>query len=165
MKGSGGTEGGLGMFVVGFILAVLGLYFFFDSVRVRSDMGGLISGAFGGRGLGQTTSMGILFVPFLISVIALFQDATRRWGWVLLYVGLAVLVIEVLSRIHFFIDGKLTHLLGMMLLFGAGVGLMLRSYREATASRPPNREATASRPPKRESTASPPPKDDHGSRA
>ncbi|MDH3718860.1 MAG: hypothetical protein OES79_12135, partial [Planctomycetota bacterium] len=60
---------------------------------------------------------------------------TRRWAWGLLSIGLVILVIEVLSRIHFFIDGKLTHLLGMMVLFGAGVGLMLRSYRDAASTK------------------------------
>ena len=73
--------------------------------------------------------MGILFVPFLIGVIALFQDATRRWAWYVFYIGIAVIAIEVLSRIRFVMTTKLTALLGMMLLFGAGVGLMLRSYR------------------------------------
>ena len=136
MKGSGGTDGGLGLFATGFCLAALGVYFFFDSVRFTTAPG-LLSGMFGrfhGGGPGDTTSMGILFVPFLISVIALFQDASRRWAWWLLYVGIAVIAIEVLSRMRFFMDGKLTHLLGMMVLFGAGVGLMLRSYRDIPAT-------------------------------
>ena len=84
MKGSGGTEGGLGMFFVGFGLAALGVYFFFNPVYVTTRLG-LFSGMFGrhggGPGMWETTSMGILFVPFLIGVIALFQDARRRWAW------------------------------------------------------------------------------------
>jgi hypothetical protein len=41
-----------------------------------------------------------------------------------------MLVIEILSRIQFFFQMKTTHLLGMIVLFAAGVGLMLRSYRD-----------------------------------
>jgi hypothetical protein len=135
MKGSGGTEGGVGMFFVGFGLAALGVYLFFNSVYATTGPGmlgglfGMRGGQGGGRGAWETTSMGILFVPFLIGIIALFQDARRRWAWWLFYLGIAVIAIEVLSRIRFEMTTKLSALLGMMVLFGAGVGLMLRSYR------------------------------------
>lgn len=134
MRGSGGTEGGVGIFFLGLLLSALGVYLFFDSVRVTTAAG-LISGMLGGGrrgggggGMWETTSMGIIFVPFLIGVIALFQDSKRQWAWWILYLGLAVISIEILSRIRFFMSTKLTHLLGMMVLFAAGVGLMLRSY-------------------------------------
>jgi hypothetical protein len=135
MRGSGGTDGGVGIFFLGLFLSALGIYLFFDSVRVTTAAG-LISGMLGGGrhggggggGMWETTSMGIIFVPFLIGVVALFQDSNRKWAWWILYLGLAVISIEILSRIRFFMTTKLTHLLGMMVLFAAGVGLMLRSY-------------------------------------
>jgi len=138
MRGSGGTEGGTPLFLIGLALAGLGGYLFFDSVRVTTDVG-LISGMMrggrgGGHGAWDTTSMGILFVPFLIGVIALFYNAQRKWGWWMLYLGMAVLTVEILSRIRFFLNTKLTHLLAMMVLFGAGVGLILRSYRAAAGT-------------------------------
>ena len=80
--------------------------------------------------------MGILFVPFLISVIALFYDAKMKWAWWLLYLAIAVLAIEILSSIRFDLRMKTTHLLGLMLLFAAGVGIILRSYRDAADPRP-----------------------------
>ena len=128
MRGSGGTDGGVGMFFIGLTLAVLAVYLFFDSVRVTTAIG-LLSGFFGGGGGGlwRTTSMGIIFVPFLIAVIGLFYDARRKWAWWLLYIGIAVIAIEILSHIRFYVNAKLTHLLGMMVLFSAGIGLMLRS--------------------------------------
>ena len=135
MKGSGGTEGGVGQFFIGLLLAGLGIYLFFDSVRVTTGIG-LISGDLhrlvgrGSGGLGETTSMGILFVPFVIAVITLFYDARKKWGWWLLYFSIAVIAVEILSRIRFLMNTKLTHLLGMMVLFAAGVGLILRSLRD-----------------------------------
>ncbi len=137
MKGSGGTEGGVGQFTIGLVLSSLAIYLFFDSVRVTTGMG-IVSGGMHmlmGRqgnhgGLGETTSMGIIFVPFVIAVIALFYDAQKKWGWWLLYVSIAIIGVEVLSRIRFFMNAKLTHLLAMMVLFAAGVGLVLRSLRD-----------------------------------
>lgn len=134
MKGSGGTDGGVWMFFGGLLLAVGGVYFFFDSVRVTTGHAGALSGMMGGgRGRGHimdTTSMGILFVPFFVGVFCLFVDARRRWAWYLTYIGLIVLGIEILSRIRFIIDTKLTTLLGMFVMFAAGCALMFRSYRE-----------------------------------
>ena len=137
MRGSGGTEGGLGKFAIGFCLSALATYLFFDSVRVVTAGHGLISGllGYGHGGYWQTTSMGIIFVPFFLGVIILFYDARLRWGWVLTCLGIAMLVIEILSRIQFFYQMKTTHLLGMIILFAAGVGLMLRSYRDDRPSK------------------------------
>ncbi len=137
MKGSGGTEGGIGQFFIGLVLAGLGIYLFFDSVRVTTGLGLISGGLHGmmgrGGGIGQTTSMGIIFVPFLIAVIALFYDASKKWGWWLLYFSIAVIAVEILSCVRFLINAKLTHLLGIMVLFAAGVGLILRSYRDYSA--------------------------------
>jgi uncharacterized protein len=136
VPGSGGTQGGVGLFFLGFALAGVALYFFFDSVRVSTGHHGLLSGMMGGRGRGgsrgmaETTSMGILFLPFLISTIALFVDSKMKWAWGLLWIGIGILVIEVLSRIRFIMDMKLSHLLIMFVAFAAGAGLMIRSYRE-----------------------------------
>lgn len=133
MRGSGGTEGGLGQYAIGLCLCVLAAYLFFDSVKVSTAGHGWVSGLFprGGHGLWETTSMGILFVPFFIGVIALFYNSKWRWAWALTLLGIGVLVIEIFSRIRFLLHMKSTHLLGMIVLFAAGVGLILRSYREA----------------------------------
>ena len=132
-RGSGGTDGGMLLFVIGLGMSILAIYLFFDSVRVTTG-GGLITGMLrggrggGGRGMWETTSMGILFVPFLIGVIILFWDASKKWAWWLTGLGIAVIVIEILSRVRFLMETKLTHLLLMMVLFAAGIGLMMRSY-------------------------------------
>jgi hypothetical protein len=137
MRGSGGTEGGLGKFAIGFCLSALATYLFFDSVKVTTAGHGLITGLFGygHGGYWETTSMGIIFVPFFLGVIVLFYDARLWWGWVLTYLGIGVLAIEILSRIQFLFQMKTTHLLGMIVLFAAGVGLMLRSYRDDRPSK------------------------------
>lgn len=135
MRGSGGTDGGLTQFFTGFGMAGLATYLFFDSVFVRTDGGGMISGMFRGHGHAfETTSMGILFIPFFLGVFALFVDSKQKWAWGLTYLGIAILGVEVLSRIRFYFNTKLTHLGLMIVLFAAGCALMFRSYREDEAS-------------------------------
>jgi hypothetical protein len=123
------------MFGLGVVLAVAAVYIFFDSIRVSTGHAGIVTGLIGdGRGRGrliETTSMGIVFVPFFLGVFSLFVDARRKWAWALTYIGIAILAIEVLSRVRFVIDTKLTHFLAMLVLFAAGCALMFRSYRES----------------------------------
>jgi len=140
MRGSGGTDGGVGQFLMGFGLAALAVYLFFDSVQVMTGGSGMMSGMLRGRGgggnggMGQTTSMGILFVPFFIGIFALFVNSRQKWAWGLTYLGIAILAIEIVSRIQFHVNSKLTHLLMMLTLFAAGCALMFRSYREDALS-------------------------------
>lgn len=84
----GGSEGGARAFVTGagMVFFALGLYLFLDSVQVTSASFGWISGRMGGRGGGgggmwETTSMGLIFVPFLARVMILFFDADKKWAW------------------------------------------------------------------------------------
>ncbi len=139
MKGSGGTEGGLIMFGGGFLLSAVAIYFFLDSVVATTTDVGLFSGLIRGRrglqdvghmGRGYTTSMGIIFVPFVIGVISLFYDAAKAWAWGLTYVGIGIIVVEILSHLRFNLAMKTSSLMIMMVMFAAGVGMMLRSYRD-----------------------------------
>lgn len=113
--------GGVGLFG-------LGIYLLLDSVRVTSGGHGWISGAIGRGGqMFETTSMGIVFVPFVIGVVTLFYDAQKKIGWWLSGLGLAVLLVEIFSRIRFLLDMKTTHLLMILVLIAAGAGFILKS--------------------------------------
>ena len=130
----GGSEGGVGKFFIGLLLTAVAVYFFFDSFRVVTGHGGLLARGIHRGGLGMTTSMGILLVPLLIGLIALFYNARQRWAWWLTWTGVAILVVEMVSRIRFVTDMKATHLILILLLFAAGIGLMLRGMREERSS-------------------------------
>ena len=121
----GGTRGGLGLFGGGVALTAVSMWFFLDSVRVQGYGNGWISGGFGG--FGGTGSMGVLFVPLLVGIGALFYNAKATWAWVVFGLGLALIVIEILSKLRFFYDLKLSHFLLMLGGFAAGIGLTLRS--------------------------------------
>ncbi len=136
MRGAGGTDGGVGLFVIGFALSALGTYLFFDFLLVSTGPYGMFSGMMfgGGQGMGgwQSASAGILFVPFFVGVVSLFYDSHMKWAWGLMWLGLAVIAIEILSRIRFQMPIKATYLLEMLALIAAGTGLMIRSYREGS---------------------------------
>jgi|GEM_PF-1264568 len=136
MKGSGGTEGGFFLFGIGFLLSAIAAWLLLDSVIAQTGPGfisGMLrgrQGVGGGHRFGNTTSMGIIFLPFLISVVALFYDASKKWAWFLLYVGVAIVAIEILSHLRFTMSMKTSHLMLILGTFAAGVGLMLKSYRD-----------------------------------
>jgi hypothetical protein len=73
--------------------------------------------------------------------VLLFYNSRLMSGWVLFYLGLAILVIEILSRIQFMMQTKTSHLLLMLGMIAAGIGLMLRSFRESNAAPPPSTPA------------------------
>ncbi len=128
----GGSDGGEQAFVTGagLILFALGLYLFLDSVQVTSAPYGLLSRRMGrgGDGMMETTSMGIIFVPFLLGVVVLFYDAQKKWAWWLSGLGLAVICVEILSRVRFVLNMKTTSLLLVLGMVAAGAGLLARSY-------------------------------------
>ncbi len=121
----GGTRGGFGTFLAGAALAAVSAWFFVDSVRVTSRGYGWISGALGGN----TGSAGIVFLPLFVAVVWLFVDAKRPWPWALFAIGVAILGIEILSRLEFWFSLKLSHFLIMLFGFAAGLGMIIRSLR------------------------------------
>lgn len=109
----------------------IGSWLLFSSVQVITGPAGWFSGMLGvGRGgLGSTTSMGIIFVPFLAGIFILFFDAKAKWAIWLTIIGLLILVLEILSRIEFVMNSKTSHLLLMLAMIAGGAGLVLKGYR------------------------------------
>ena len=133
----GGTEGGTAPFLagLGLTLTALGLYLLFDSVQVTSGGQGLISRMLGGGGMGmwETTSRGIIFAPLMLAVVLLFYNAKWKFAWGLLWVGFAIIVVEILSRLQFVFSMKTSHLILILGMTAAGIGLILRGLREDAA--------------------------------
>jgi hypothetical protein len=131
--GAGGTPGGTGLFNVGLILTVAGLYLLLSNTTVSTAPLGWIAGGLQGffRGFGvQTFSSGVIFVPFFIGVVILFYNSRLWSGWILFWGGMAVIVIEIISRLQFFFNQiNMAQFLMMLAMVAAGIGCMLRSMR------------------------------------
>jgi len=140
VRGAGGTPGGTWLFFLGLVLSGAGLWFFLSNVHVFTRDVGVFSGAFNTGVLGggmPAASTGVIFAPIFIGLVILFYDARLKWGWALFYVGLAIIVIEILSRIQFLMQMKTSNLLLMLGMVAAGIGMMLRSFRDMTPGQGP----------------------------
>jgi len=130
----GGTDGGALKFLFGLALSIVGVYLLIDSVRIETGHAGIISGRMGGAGgINGTASMGVLFVPLFIGVTALFFNARKTWAWVITWIGLAIIIIDVISRIRPVMSMKLSYLIIMLVMIAGGLGLMLKAFCENAA--------------------------------
>jgi hypothetical protein len=132
-RGAGGTPGGVGTFLLGVGLSVLGGYLVLNQVQVSSSFS-----FFGLWGLGSPAGFGLTMLPLLIGIGVLFFDGKSKVGWFLSVGGLLTILAAVLMSLS--IHWAQTSLFNTLLMFGmlaAGFGLVarsLRSYPEAAES-------------------------------
>lgn len=119
-QGAGGTPGGLGEFLIGFIMACAGGYLLTQQVTVTSGFWHL---------WGYNT-FGLTLVPLLAGVALLFFNGRSKIGWLLLLAGATVLVAGILMNLEiYFRSTSLFNTLVMLVLLFGGLGLIARSLR------------------------------------
>ena len=117
-QGAGGTPGGIGMFVVGAIMAIVGCYLLLNQVIVHSGFWSF----FGGH------SFGVTLIPFLFGIGFLFYNARSIPGWVLTVAGFLVIVTGIIANMQiFFMPASLFNTLIMLVLLIGGIVLIFRS--------------------------------------
>jgi hypothetical protein len=119
-RGAGGTPGGLGEFLIGFVMAVAGGYLLTQQVTVTSSYWYL----WGHNAFGPS------LIPLLFGVALLFFNGKSKIGWLLLIGGAVILLAGILMNleIYFRSTSLFNTLLMLVLLFG-GLGLIARSLR------------------------------------
>lgn len=123
LRDVGGTPGGLGTFVAGLALSIVGGYLLLQQVDVH---GGYWGWGFGGHG----RSFGITLIPLLVGIIMLFIDGRSLLGKVLTYGGALVIVAGIIANLDIhFRSTSLFNTLVILGLLAAGIGLILRSTR------------------------------------
>lgn len=122
LRDVGGSPGGLGTFLFGLGLAIVGGYLLLDRVTV--------SGGYWGWFGSYQNAFGITLIPLVIGVGLLFYDGKSIAGSVLAYGGLLVILAGVLAnmRIHFQ-PTSLFQTLVILAMLAGGVGLMARAAR------------------------------------
>lgn len=120
LRGAGGTEGGIGTFVIGALMAVAGGYLLTNQVTVST----------GFWRLWGYNAFGLSLLPFLIGIAFLFFDGRSILGWVLTVVGAVIIFVGILANldVYFRPTSLFNTLLMLVLLFG-GVGLVARAIR------------------------------------
>jgi len=119
-RGAGGTPGGLGEFLLGFVMACAGGYLLTQQVTVTSGFWHL---------WGYNT-FGLTLVPLLFGVAILFFDGRSKIGWLLLLAGATILIAGILMNLEiYFRSTSLFNTLVMLVLLFGGLGLIARSLR------------------------------------
>ena len=135
MRGAGGTEGGVGRFLIGLAMFVGGAYLLLNAIHVGSGFGlGAVLYHFG---WGQVTG-GMILIPFLFGVGLLFYDARSWIGWALTAGSLVALVFGVLVSLRFAMRPMTAfELLAILVLCFGGLGLLLSALRDFGAGASP----------------------------
>ena len=120
IKEPGGTPGGLGMFLFGLGLAVVGGYLIMSQTQVTSGYWNW----FGNHTFGFT------LVPLVIGIGLLFFNGKSILGWLLSGCGLLIVFAGILTNLDiYFRSTSLFNVIVMLALFAAGLGLMARAFK------------------------------------
>jgi hypothetical protein len=116
----GGTPGGLGLFLVGLVLFVVGGYLILNQVQVTSGYWQWWGGS----------TFGVTLIPLVIGIAVLFFDGKSVIGWILAIAGLAIIFAGIIVNINIYINHTtLFNFIVMLALFASGLGLMARALR------------------------------------
>ena len=120
MRGAGGTEGGVGQFLVGLAMAVGGAYLLTQQVMVTSGFWGWFG----------PNTFGLSLLPLIVGIGILFFNGRSALGWVLTFLGAVVIFLGILMNLRiYFAPTSLFNTLIMLALLAGGLGLVARSLR------------------------------------
>lgn len=128
MRGAGGSQGGEVQFVIGIVMMIAGFYLLFNAITINTSFG-LGMRLYGLGGLGITS--GMLMIPLIGGIIAIFYNYKNYLGWVLSLGSLVALIVGVLANTQFRLRGMSSFdLIVVLVLAFGGLGIFLRSLRK-----------------------------------
>jgi len=130
-RGAGGTNGGVGQFLLGVAMLCVGGFLLFNSIMVTSNFG-MGSHLYGFSMMGSSINIttGMLLIPFIFGVGIIFYNSKNFIGWLLTLGTMAAMVAGVLSSVSFNLRpmSSFDLIIILVLSFG-GLGLFLRSLK------------------------------------
>jgi hypothetical protein len=118
MSDVGGTAGGLGEFVIGFVMSCVGGYLLSNQVSVVGSYW-----SFWG-----TNTFGVTLVPMLFGIGILFWKGRSTAGWFLTVAGALFILAGVIANMHiYFQPTSLFNTIVMLVLLVGGLGFIARS--------------------------------------
>lgn len=119
-RGAGGTPGGIGEFLLGFVMAVAGAYLLTSQVTVTSARWAL---------WGYDT-FGLSLVPLIFGVGLLFFNGRSIAGWLLTAAGSVIIVAGIIANLRIYFEPtSLFNTVVMLVLLAGGIGLVARAVR------------------------------------
>ena len=126
--GAGGTSGGIGTFLLGFLMLCCGIYLLLNNIVVSNNWAGF-GVSFFHMGTFNVTS-GTILLPIIFGIGIVFYNGKSLLGWLLCGGGLAALVAGVIMNTHiYFKSTSLFDTLCIFILAVGGLGLILKSIR------------------------------------
>lgn len=116
------NSGSLLQFVIGLVLLGAGLFWIFQSVHVSASFGSFYH-------IGSWAAPnGTIIIPLLIGILMLFLMDRKIYGWIVIGIGIAVILIAVITsvRLHFS-GGNLFNYILMFSFTVVGGGLVLKN--------------------------------------
>ncbi len=123
-EGAGGTPGGVGEFLIGVVVAAIGLFMLFSHVQVHSSYWNFAM--FGGAG----HTFGVTLIPLLFGITILFVNGKSMIGWFLAVGGLLLILTGIIMNLDIYFRG--TSLISTLIMLGciaAGFGLIVKGLR------------------------------------
>ena len=115
---AGGTPGGLGEFLIGFVMACVGGYLLTNQVTVVGSYWSFCG----------ANSFGITLVPMLFGVAILFWNGKSIIGWTLTVGGALFILAGVIANLHiYFRPASLFETIVMLVVLVGGLSLIARS--------------------------------------
>lgn len=129
--GAGGTSGGIGEFLLGLAMFVVGMFIFLSNITVTNGFS--LSTVFFriGGNFGVDVVSGMIFIPFIFGIAIVFYNKKNLVGWALTIGSVLLMLIGVIVSLRFYFRpmNMFGVLMLLVLIFG-GAGLFLRSLRE-----------------------------------
>ncbi len=118
LKDVGGTPGGLGQFLMGFVMACVGGYLISNQVSVVGSYWSFYG----------ANTFGITLIPMLIGVALLFWNGRSILGWLVTGGGALFILAGVIANMHiYFQPTTLLNTMVMLVLLVGGLALIARS--------------------------------------
>ena len=116
----GGTPGGIGHFLLGFVMACIGAYLLTNQVAVVGSYWSFYGGS----------TFGITLIPMLFGIALLFFNGKSMAGWLLTVAGALFILAGVIANMHiYFRATSLFNTIVMLVLLVGGLGMIARSMR------------------------------------
>lgn len=118
LKDVGGTPGGIGEFVMGFVMTCIGGYLISNQVNVVGSYWSFYG----------ANTFGITLIPMLFGIGLLFWNGKSTIGWLLTAGGALFILAGVIANMHiYFRPATLFETIVMLVLLVGGLGLIARS--------------------------------------
>ena len=125
-RGAGGTPGGIGNFIFGTLLSLIGLYLLASQVTVTTAFWGRWN-IYGGIGV---SPFGVTMIVMMIGIVLMFVDGRSRLGWGIVLASLLFTIVGIIANLRiYFAPTSLYVTMIILALIASGIGLIVQGLR------------------------------------